>query len=219
MRGLLLVLILVAPLVARGAESVDVCFNYGCSGAAPVRFSDAQLAEIRALLADAPDAAAERDAVAAAVGRMYRFAGRQSPIAADRGGNYLDGGSNGRMDCIDHSTTTGRFLALLESRGWLRFHRVAERARRVRLIFQHFSAVIEETEPAPERERGREALLLARCDCQNDEEFPRAGEPEVQPAQPVAPRFVVDSWFVEHGEPAVVLPLQEWMNGEGPNVQ
>lgn len=222
MRGLLLVPILFAPLVAQGAESVDVCFNYGCAGGARVTFSDAHLAEVRALLADTSDAPGERAAVAAAVGRMYRIAGRQSPIGADRGGNYMDGGAVGRMDCIDHSITTGRFLALFESRGWLRFHRVGERARRTLFVFQHFSAVIEETDtaaPAPERERDHDPLSLARCDCQNDEEFPRAGEPEMQPAQPVVRRFAVDSWFVEHGEPAVVLPLEEWMNGEGPNVQ
>jgi hypothetical protein len=31
-------------------------------------------------------------------------------------------------------------------------------------------------------------------------------------------RFVVDSWFGEHGDPAVVLPLEDWLDGEGPNV-
>ncbi len=29
-------------------------------------------------------------------------------------------------------------------------------------------------------------------------------------------RFVVDSWFYRNGEPAVVLPLQEWLNGWSP---
>ena len=32
-------------------------------------------------------------------------------------------------------------------------------------------------------------------------------------------RYVVDSWFVDNGEPAVVLPLAEWLKGGGPNVQ
>lgn len=31
-------------------------------------------------------------------------------------------------------------------------------------------------------------------------------------------RFVVDTWFGEHGDPAVVLPLEDWLDGEGPNV-
>ena len=33
-----------------------------------------------------------------------------------------------------------------------------------------------------------------------------------------AARFVVDSWFGEHGEPAVILPLEDWLDGEGPHV-
>lgn len=33
-----------------------------------------------------------------------------------------------------------------------------------------------------------------------------------------AERFVVDSWFVDNGKPAVILPLEAWMQGEGPDV-
>ena len=44
------------------------------------------------------------------------------------------------------------------------------------------------------------------------------GEPEA--AQPTAgrPRYVVDSWFADNGQPAVVLPENEWLKGGGPNV-
>lgn len=31
-------------------------------------------------------------------------------------------------------------------------------------------------------------------------------------------RYVVDSWPVDNGQPAVILPLQNWMDGEGPDV-
>jgi hypothetical protein len=33
-----------------------------------------------------------------------------------------------------------------------------------------------------------------------------------------AERFVVDSWFVDNGQPAVILPLAEWKQGAGPDV-
>jgi len=33
-----------------------------------------------------------------------------------------------------------------------------------------------------------------------------------------AQRFVVDSWFVDNGQPAVILPLAEWKQGAGPDV-
>jgi hypothetical protein len=82
-----------------------------------------------------------------AIGWLLGWAGEQTPIAADRGGNFADDGVYGRMDCIDHSTTTTRLLRLLESRRWLQFHRVLEPVRRVLYLFEfHYSAQIEELE-------------------------------------------------------------------------
>lgn len=235
MRRLLVALAVLASSGAGAAMSVDVCFNYGCASTQRVALPESRLADIAALLASAEDAETERHAIATAIGMMHSMAGEDSPISADRAGNYLDAGVPGRMDCIDHSTTTTRLLELIESRGWLRFHRVVEPARRTLAIFQHFSAVIEEMEPLsePPREPPPAAplaaegevpdhvpLLLALCDCQNVvEDIPRKPEPETSPVRATGRRFAVDSWFVEHGEPAVVLPLAEWMNGEGPNVQ
>ena len=227
----------VAALMALGSAlaqadaSLAVCFNYSCAASATVRFEPPRLAAIGAMLADAADAPAERAALSRAVGLLYRMAGEQSPIAADRGGNYPDQGADGRMDCIDHSTTTTRLLELVETRGWLRFHRVLAPARRTRFVFQHFSAVIEEVEapplPAPAPPAAppvpdHVAVLLALCDCPDVlDDIPRpppAPAPVPPPAQAGA-RFAVDSWFVDHGDPAVVLPLAEWLKGEGPNVQ
>jgi hypothetical protein len=43
------------------------------------------------------------------------------------------------------------------------------------------------------------------------EETPAEGAAEGQ-------KYVVDSWFVDHGEPAIILPLEAWEKGEGPDV-
>jgi len=216
--------------LAQADASLAVCFNYSCAATATVRFEPQRLEAVRAVLAAASAAAAERAALARAVGLLYRVAGEQSPIIADRGGNYLDEGVDGRMDCIDHSTTTTRLLELVEARGWLRFHRVLAPARRTRFVFQHFSAVIEEIEappavpvpPAAAPVPDHVAVLLALCDCPDVlDDIPRpppAAPPAPNPTQAGA-RFAVDSWFVDHGDPAVVLPLAEWLKGEGPNVQ
>jgi len=59
---------------------------------------------------------------------------------------------------------------------------------------------------------------LAGCNCTEDGLVIGAageGDGDDRPGQ----RYVVDSWFVDNGEPAVVLPLAEWLNGGGPNVQ
>jgi hypothetical protein len=31
-------------------------------------------------------------------------------------------------------------------------------------------------------------------------------------------KYVVDSWFVDNGEAAIILPLEDWEKGEGPDV-
>jgi hypothetical protein len=176
-------------LPADADERVSVCFNYECLAQAEVVFSDAQLLELKDLLGRAQNPAQEREAVGEAVGRLFGWAGRQSPISADRGGNYADDAAYGRMDCIDHATTATRLLRLMERRGLLRFHRVAEPVRRHRfLIFQHDAAQIEEIESG-----------------------------NAKGADGEAPAFVVDSWFFDNGHPAAVMPLIDWMAGETPD--
>ncbi|KAB2926738.1 MAG: hypothetical protein F9K30_05805 [Dechloromonas sp.] len=169
---------------AVAGERLLVCHGYGCQAQDEVRYSEGQLGEIRRLLFAADDAGGEREHLAVALGTLYGWAGQQSDIRNDKGGNFADEGVPGRMDCIDHSTTTTRLLQLLEARGYLRWHRVGEPAMRtVALVFApHRSAVIE-----------------------------TLGDGEVQ-------AFAVDSWFVDNGEPAVILPLADWKKGAGPDV-
>lgn len=183
-------LLLLASLTAAADQRVSVCFNYGCYAQAEVVYREAQLSEVRALLAAPRDAAHERERIALAVGRLLGWAGEQTPISADRGGNYADDGVHGKMDCIDHSTTTTRLLRLIEGRGWLHHHQVLEPAGRRRyVIFDHYAAQIEERGPDGfEQLNGR------------------------APA-----RYVVDSWFFDNGQPAAIMPLARWLAGESPH--
>lgn len=145
-RGLVLLAMLAVSHPA-SANQVTICYNYGCRARMQVDFDDRQLDLLRRLLAAAADASAERAAISAAIGRMYTIAGEQTPVWRDKGGNYADGGENGQMDCIDHSTNTDAFLRLLQGRGWLRFHEVLEPLRRARFIFAvHWSARIRDRE-------------------------------------------------------------------------
>ncbi|MBK7355844.1 hypothetical protein [Propionivibrio sp.] len=179
--------LLLCALNAGADERVTVCFNYGCLTQADVIYSDAQLRVLGMLLGGARDAAEERQAISVGVGLMLGWAGQQTAISADRGGNYADDGVHGKMDCIDHSKTTTRLLQLIEKQGLLHYHRVLDRVLRSRfLVFEHYSAQIEETGS-----------------------LAKGGE---------ASRYVVDSWFVDNGQPAVVMPLARWLRGEGPNV-
>ena len=184
LRPCLVALALLCSGLAVADETVRICNGYGCLVEAEVQFSDARLDEIGRQLAVAVDAENERKILAVVIGRFYGWAGEQSDIRNDRGGNYADAGVPGRMDCLDHSTSTTRLLRLLEARGYLRWHRVLETdVRYFAFVFPaHWSAVIEEK------------------------------------ADGEAARFVVDSWFVDNGQPAVILPLDEWKKGAGPDV-
>ncbi len=206
-----LLLLLTGHALAAG-ERVNICYNYDCAAQAAIVYQPQQMNEIDTLLHQAGNAAEERQLLAQALGRLYGWAGEQSPIGNDRGGNYADGGVSGGMDCIDHSTSSSRLLRLLERRGALRWHRVLEPQRRVLalVLFQHFSAVIEE---APRLDiPSHVPVMLAHCNCQFAmDDVPKAPE---NPA-----RFAVDSWFVDNGKPAVILPLAEWLDGGGPDVE
>lgn len=181
MRRWLPVALLLAVSSAQADEFALVCYNYGCVSEDLVVFTEARLAWVGDLMSAAGDAAREREYLALVIGRMYAWSGQQTPVDADRGGNWADGGEPGSMDCIDHSTTTTRFLRLLASRGWLRFHKVLDPDwRSYRLVGQHFSA-----------------MILDMADQR---------------------RYAVDSWFVDNGQPAVILPIEDWLEGGGPNV-
>jgi len=127
---------------AAAGEEALICFNYGCKDTAVVAFDEGELKQVQAQFAGAGTPEAERDAVARAVGFLYFFAGQQSPVWRDRGGNFADDEVEGRMDCIDHSSNTTTFLDLLQRRGWMRFHAVGERVERGRFLSDHWSARI-----------------------------------------------------------------------------
>lgn len=174
-------------------ELVSICFNYGCASEASAVFSEARLGLLQDSLSLASSPEQERALLALAMGRLYGWAGEQTPIHADRGGNYADEGAPGTMDCIDHSLTTERFLQLLDRRHMLRFHRLGGRIHRVRhLIMEHNAVAIDEIN----REVNR----------------------EINSGGEATARYVVDSWYVDNGKPALVMPLQNWMDGEGPDV-
>jgi hypothetical protein len=170
------------PAMVEKPADLSVCYNYGCLAEDSVAFSGKQLAEVHRLLLAAGSSEREREALAQAIGRMYAWAAEQTPIGSDRAGNYADGGIHGQMDCIDHSTTTTRFLRLLEGRGWLRFHRVLEPVHRRTFIFDHYSAALEDL---------GDGVSVVRTD---DE----------------ARTWVVDSWYADNGKPPWIVPLKTW---------
>ena len=206
-----LVLLLALALAATPAladERVEVCYNYSCAHTATITFSEDQLWRVRQWMLYASDAQTERRILAGVMGKLYRWAGVQSPVHADRGGNRADNDDDGRMDCIDHTASTTHLLKMLQARGWLRFHRVADPIERKAAfgVLQHFSASIEER-PGQLQEFRLSTQISSGAAQEVDSEEGLRG-----------PRFAVDTWFHDNGDPAEVMPLQDWLEGGGPDV-
>lgn len=148
--GSLFLLLLCCTSAAYGDE-LSICYNYGCASHGTVHLRDAQLARIRMLFTWVQNAAAERQAIAQAVGLFFTFAGQQTPVSHDRGGNAADDGVDGRMDCIDHAHNATLYLNVMEQHGWLRFHKVLDAVKRAPLLFNdHWAAHIVERESGQE---------------------------------------------------------------------
>lgn len=131
--------------MAQADALVVVCYNWSCKDRVAVSYSEPWLRKVLLPLRQAKNPEAERDAVAEMVRRFYVKAAEQTPIDADEPGNDEDPGIDGRMDCIDHSTTTRNILTLLHQRKLLRWHEVGPYAHRSLLVASHYSATLIET--------------------------------------------------------------------------
>jgi len=175
-----LILVLLCSGLAAQADEVSICYNYDCAVTAMVNLRVNELRAARRLLLRAADAAEEREAISLVIALFETVAGQQTPTWADKGRNVNDDGVDGRMDCIDESANATSYLRLLESNGWLKYHRVLDPVKRAPLLVNdHWAARI------VEKKTGQE--------------------------------FAVDSWFLDNGQPAFLVPLEEWRNGAEPN--
>ena len=143
-RWLFLVMGLASSL-AHAESYVVVCYNWGCLKQVSVVYPDAWLKKTLAPLRQTKTPAEERAAAAEVVRKLYVKAAEQTPISADEPGNEEDETVNGRMDCIDHSTTTANMLSLLQKKRALRWHEVGPYAHRTLLVASHYSATLVET--------------------------------------------------------------------------
>ncbi len=133
------------PAPRPGAFSV--CHGHGCEERTPVSLSPAEWARVAALFRPPPaDAAAERRAVACAIGLLERLVGPRTGTVADLGGTFPGLGRPGQMDCVDEAFNTETYLRMLADAGLLRFHAPDGYAIRGYLVmgWPHATAVMRE---------------------------------------------------------------------------
>ncbi|KXF77275.1 hypothetical protein ATN84_07695 [Paramesorhizobium deserti] len=128
------------------AQSFRVCHGYGCYYQTRVLLTSDDLNRIAAAMAQGQQSAeAERAAVRRAVAI---FEERSTAAIGIRDKPRMEFGRariKGQMDCIDESTNTDHFLKFLQTKGWLKHHRVARRTSRGFFIdgrYPHWTAVL-----------------------------------------------------------------------------
>jgi len=129
-------------------EAFSICYNHTCKEVETVSLDGHQWQEVQAVFTpSATGSAQERRKVAEAVALLEEMVGGLVGTHRDKGGNLqgmLSGGK--QLDCIDESTNTTTFLAMLEKGRLLRWHTVEDRSSRGFFIFgmPHTTAVVKD---------------------------------------------------------------------------
>jgi len=107
-------------------DRVFVCSAYGCRTQTPFRFSEADLAEIRKIMAKGlASPIAEREATKTALAWMGHRADTAVGTAGDRPGDDMAGnGDPGQMDCVDVATNLTSYMLVMERHKLFRYHTV-----------------------------------------------------------------------------------------------
>lgn len=134
-------------------STVYVCSAYGCKKQTRFRFTEADIAEIQAIMKKAAkdgSAAEERRAVAYAIGWMENRVGKVIGTDKDRPGmDFTASGDPTQQDCVDEATNTTAYLLVLQNNGLLKHHTVGTPFSKDQLWrgvsgWTHWTAVIAE---------------------------------------------------------------------------
>lgn len=129
-------------------QHFDFCWGGTCAAVETVELSQAEWAQVRALFDPLPaDAAAERAAIAQAIGLLETIVGRKTGTAGDRAGTFGNSAWPGQLDCNDEATNSTTYMRMMQTDGLIRLHTILDtKTRGGILIFgRHSTAVIGET--------------------------------------------------------------------------
>jgi hypothetical protein len=166
---------------APDGNTVYVCHAYGCKMQTRFRFTEADIADLRRLMAkmrNSDDAKGERRAVAYAIGWIETRVGKEIGTDKDRPGmDFSASGDPTQQDCVDEATNTTSYLKVLDHNGLLKHHTVARPFSKENLLrgvagWTHWTAVLVE--------KG------------NDQ------------------RWAVDSWIYANGENPAIVEAEKW---------
>jgi hypothetical protein len=100
------------------------CRGYGCAFRDRVSLDKKEWRQVRRYFKGVKSPEAEREAVAKAIGYFERDIGQKTNTADDIAGTFGKVGTH-QLDCIDESTNTTIYLALLQKQNILKYHKVS----------------------------------------------------------------------------------------------
>ncbi|MCP4126070.1 MAG: hypothetical protein GY753_03285 [Gammaproteobacteria bacterium] len=129
--------------------SFPVCYKHTCEVVETQSLTQSEWQEVNNIFqspSHSPEA--ERVLIKKAVAHMEKLIGTKVNASSDKGGNFAGMFEDGnQMDCIDESSNTTTYLALMQKHDLLKWHRVQPTKTRGFFIFgmPHTTAVIKET--------------------------------------------------------------------------
>jgi hypothetical protein len=132
---------------------IFVCSAYGCRTQTEFKFTQADIAKLRSLMAEpkrGAGAAEERLRIARTLAWMEKRVGDTVGTSADRpGDDWYGGGDPTQMDCVDVATNLTSYLLVLDNNGLIKHHAVGsvyvkEDIRKGFSGWTHYAAVIVE---------------------------------------------------------------------------
>lgn len=137
-------------LVAHDKEApFTQCHGYGCKFKTPTTLSKKEWSAItKAFTPKAKTPEIEREHIKKAIAKFETIVGEKNGTNKDTYGTFIELGDK-QLDCVDESTNTTTYLAMLEEQGFLKFHALRPPAVRLPIIhagrWPHQTATIEET--------------------------------------------------------------------------
>jgi hypothetical protein len=129
-------------------EGFPVCYKHTCEVVETLSLTPNEWQAIHNIFKQAPDSAeSERTLIKKAIAHMEKLIGKKVNASGDKGGNLAGVFSKGnQMDCIDESSNTTTYLALMQRDNLLKWHQVQPTKTRGFFIFgmPHTTAVIKE---------------------------------------------------------------------------
>ena len=140
-------LIAFIPSHANATNEFVVCYDFGCKSTKNIKFDLQQWALIETIFTKpALSAWHEKQKIRQAIALMEEFSGVLVGTDQDKAGNYPGYDVPNQQDCIDEATNTMQYLSALQQRGWLVWHKLVGKQRRIVWLYTHWTAVIKQVD-------------------------------------------------------------------------